>query len=79
MSLNGVGVVDTAHVFSCAVIHVAVNLLAAEIRINKATSLLTIEAVFDVFTEIIGSSAYFVSSVTGQQLCGRRVQQSQIP
>ena len=79
MSLNGVGVVDIAQVFSCAVIHVTVNVLAAEITISNATIIVNNRSCFDVFTEIIDSSAYLVSSGTGQQLCGRRVQQSQIP
>jgi len=51
MSLNGVGVIITAHVFSLRVIDVTVNVLTAEITISMVTVRTNNRTWFDVFTD----------------------------
>lgn len=51
MSLNGIGVVDTAHVFACAVVHKTVNVAAAEITMSIVTVTANNSTCCDVFTD----------------------------
>ena len=51
MSLNGVGVILTAHVFSLRVSDVTVNVLTAEITISMVTVRTNNRTWFDVFTD----------------------------